>query len=148
MTVAGHTYIFEPSRWDLRGIFSDPSGREIPVEGSSLILHSDHLWFLEGRLRILYDPPLETIHSCTILPFPAGATETTWTSHHPELGRQAGRFVVVENTILSLFRSTDTSYHGSDWLRQMDAQTYEGRGILLAGDRLVSAWAVNLRRQE
>lgn len=142
-----HTYLFEPARWEVSGVFVDASGQTLAMEGHAIVLHGDEIWSLTGKTHLTGEPTVEISNDCRIIPFPPGELQTTWTSQNPALGTLKGRFVIVGDTILSFFESDDHRYRGAEWLRRVDANTYENRGVVLEGDGLLSAWAADLRRE-
>lgn len=148
MKAAGHTFLFKPARWEAEGVYTDAAGTISEAQGSSLVLHTENHWFLEGKMRLRGKDPLEIGTSCAIVPFPPGINHTTWSSQNPAYGRLSGRFVTVGDTIFSFFQNTAGPVNGSEWMRQIDAETYENRGVLFDGDRLLCAWAVTLKRRE
>lgn len=143
-----HTYLFEPSRWGATGFLVDPAGKTLAMAGHAVILHGEELWSLTGKLRLTDEPAVEIVNDYRILPFPPGELQTTWTSHSTALGTLKGRFIIVGDTILSCFESDGKQLHGAEWLRRIDADTYENRGVLIRGDRLLSAWTADLRREK
>jgi len=146
--VTAHTYLFEPALWEATGLFVDPSGKRLAMSGHAVILHGEELWSLTGKLRLTDEPLVEIVNDYRIIPFPPGELQTTWTSHSTALGTLKGRFVLVGDTILSCFESKERHLRGSEWLRWIDADTYEDRGVLLLGGRLLSAWTADLRREK
>jgi len=84
------------------------------------------------------------VNNYRVVPFEPHQVDTTWTSSNPALGAMTGRFAVVEDVILSLFRSADGRCSGSECLRQVNIHTYRDRGVLYRDERLVSCWAVHL----
>jgi hypothetical protein len=143
-----HTFLFEPAQWAAEGVFTDAAGRMSPMRGSSLILHTDRSWILEGRVYLQGAEPMEFSHTYNIVPFSSGAHSTTWNSHNPVLGSLIGAFTKVGDLLLSIFHSKDGCFTGSEWLRQMGTDRYENRGVCFEKDRLLSAWATNLTRQK
>lgn len=143
-----HTFLFQPARWEAEGTYTDGLGEILPAEGFSLVLHAGNRWFIEGKMRVLGDVQTEIYNCYAVVPFPENSCCTTWDSRAHSLGRLSGRFVVVGDTFFSFFTSCDGSHNGSEWLRQVDADTYENRGVLFAGQRLLTAWAVTLHRKE
>jgi hypothetical protein len=116
------------------------------MAGHTVILHSEGIWSLTGKIRLTGEETVEIVNDYRIIPFPPGELQTTWTSHNPALGILKGRFVVISDTILSSFESDDRQFRGTEWLRRLDADNYENRGVLFAGEKLLSAWAADLRR--
>ncbi|MCX7635867.1 MAG: hypothetical protein N2Z74_09040, partial [Syntrophales bacterium] len=67
-------------------------------------------------------------------------------AQHPTLGRLEGRFIVVDDTLISLYESEDRRYRGTEYFRMIDEDLYSNRGTLLQEGMKVSSWAVELRR--
>jgi len=141
-----HTYLFEEATWDAEGIFTDADGNQLPIEGAATVSHNPDNWMLSGKLLIQSEPPLEVENHYAINPFRGGSLETSWTAHNPALGQLRGRFVIVEDTLISTFASPDGTLHGTEILVQVDDDSYENRGMLFQGDQLVSTWAISLSR--
>jgi hypothetical protein len=146
MTV--HTFLFEPARWQANGVFIDPAGKTLPMTGHAVVLHGEGIWSLTGKLHLIGESTVEIVNDCRIVPFPPGELQTTWTSQNPALGTLKGRFVIFNDTILSSFESDDHLFRGTEWLRRLGADSYENRGVLFERERLLSAWAVELRREK
>jgi hypothetical protein len=145
--MTAHTFLFEPARWQAHGEFVDAAGQTLPMSGHRVVLHGEGLWSLTGKIRLTGAAEVAIVNDCRIIPFPPGELLTTWTSHNPALGALRGRFVIVGDAILSSFESDDHHFRGSEWLRRLDADSYENRGVLFTGERLLSAWATELRRE-
>jgi hypothetical protein len=70
-----------------------------------------------------------------------------WTSENAALGKLHGTFSIIGSSILSLYRSISSGYHGADHLRRLDDDHYESTGTLLLEDRRLSSWQVMLKRE-
>ena len=141
-----HTYLFEEATWDVEGIFSDAEGNSFPLEGAITVAHGDEHWTLTGNMEVHSDPPLTIENHYQVVPFAADRFETSWTSFNPELGELEGRVSVVEDTLFAMFQSSDGSLYGSEVLVQIDADSYENRGLLYQEGQLISSWAASLSR--
>ena len=141
-----HTYLFEEGTWDAEGIFTDGSGSQLPLEGAVTVSHSAEGWLLSGTMQVQSDPPLEVENHYVVRPIEGEEIETTWTAHNPELGRLEGRFTIIEDSLVSTFSSPDGTLHGTEVLVQVDADSYENRGVLYQEQQLISTWAVSLTR--
>lgn len=146
--MAAHTFLLKPARWQASGVFVDPAGQTLPMAGHSVVLHGEGIWSLTGKIQLTGETTVEIVNDCRIVPFPPGELQTTWTSNNPALGTLKGRFVIVGDTILSSFESDDRRFRGAEWLRRLDAGSYENRGVLFEEERLLSAWAAELRREK
>jgi len=141
-----HSYLFEEATWDAEGIFTDADGNQITIEGATAITHTDGSWILNSKLLLQGEPPVELVNRYVMAPFADNDFETSWTSHNPELGEIQGRFVLVEDSLVSTFNSPDGTLHGTEILVQIDADSYENRGLLYQDQQLVSTWAMSLTR--
>jgi hypothetical protein len=139
-----HTYLFRQGVWSADGCYRDNEDREFPVRGETRILHGDGKWLLEGKMCLFGDEEKSFSNSYEIEPFGEGRQYTSWISFNPAIGNMAGRFAVIDDTILSEFRSADDRFSGAEALRQINNQTYRSRGALFDGGRLISSWAVTL----
>lgn len=54
--------------------------------------------------------------------------------------------MIIDDTILSSYRSDNGEYSGAESLTQVNETTYRSRGFTLKGDRKLSSWAVELKR--
>lgn len=143
-----HTFLFEEGTWHARGRFMDGEGNEFRAEGQAVITHGDDRWRNDGVMRVLGDdgPRFENLYE--VEPFQDGSDITAWTSRNPDLGTLEGHFVVVGDSILSLYRSSDGSHRGTEIMRRLDDDYYAARGALLTSDgEKVSSWAVELLRR-
>lgn len=145
----GHTFLFQPGEWKAEGSFVDPEGRKVPAFGRTTIVHRDTAWVSEGFMLVRSEEGEEEIrNSYWIHPFTEAEGFTTWRSENASLGPLEGSFSVVEETILSIYRSVDGRVTGTESLRRIRKDRYHVRGALVSdGDRL-SSWAVTLTRAE
>ena len=139
-----HEYLLEPGRWAVAGVYLDDVGQRIDVLGTTAIRHGPQHWEVEGELRLLTEPPTEFRHLYRVRPFHSGRSDTSWRSDNPDLGTLKGQFALVDDTLISVYRSTSGDFHGMETLRRIEAGRYEGRGALFKGDERLSSWAVNL----
>jgi len=93
-----HTFLYEPGRWTMSGMFWSADGAGMAVEGSTEISHGQHCWMLVG------------------------------------------------SSILSLYRSEQGGYLGTEHLHQMTPDQYVADGVILMDDRRLSSWRVTLTR--
>jgi hypothetical protein len=124
----------------------DENDHLIPLGGEATISHQEGIWFNHSRLRILLENPIEFQSDYKIVPFGPDKDFTTWTSLNPALGRLAGKFVIVDDSILSFFQSEDGQYTGFEYLRKLDESTYTNRGALFQGAQKGSSWIAELRK--
>lgn len=141
-----HTFLYEPGVWTLSGMFWSAEAQGIAVEGRTEISHGKGVWMLAGRMRVLASPPAEFVNIYTIEAPASDALESRWSSENATLGKLHGAFMVVGPCILSVYRSEQGGYHGTEHLRQIAPDQYEATGVLLMDDRRLSSWHVTLAR--
>lgn len=139
-----HTYLFKQGLWSADGVYRDGEGNEFPVRGETTIRHGEGRWLLTGKMCLFGDEEKSFSNSCEIEPFDEQGQCTSWISFDPATGDMAGRFAVVDDTILSEFGSRDGRFSGAESLRRINGHTYRSRGALFEGGRLISSWAVTL----
>jgi hypothetical protein len=141
-----HTYLLQEGLWIASGFYFDETDRLIPMGGETSITHRENLWLLQSTMRILLEEPTGFHSDCEIIPFLPGRNDTTWQSLNPAVGKLLGRFVIVDDSILSFFQSEDGRFTGAEYLLKMDDATYRNRGVLFEGDRKGSSWIAEMRK--
>lgn len=141
-----HTFLYEPGVWTLSGMFWSGDAEGIAVEGRTEISHGRDCWMLAGRMRVLAAPPVEFVNVYTIETPGRDPLASKWTSENPTLGRLHGVFAVAGPAILSIYRSEQGGYQGTEHLRQITTDQYEAYGVLLMEDRRLSSWHLTLTR--
>jgi hypothetical protein len=141
-----HTFLFEPGLWTLSGTFWTADEQGIAVEGRTEISHGKDCWMLAGRMRVLASPPAEFVNVYCIEVPGREALASKWTSENSTLGKLHGVFSVAGQAILSLYRSEQGGYYGTEHLRQITLDQYEGFGVLLMDSRRLSSWQLTLQR--
>jgi len=109
-----HTYLFEEGTWNAHGIYIDETGNEFPVEGRSTILHREKTWEMSGFMRVFANPPAEFNGNYEIDPFTSKKYCTKWSCQNPALGDLRGNFVVINDSILSVYTTKRSEYTGCD----------------------------------
>ena len=143
-----HTYLFQPALWTGVGTFWCGDGQPLPAEARTEVAHRTECWLLSGTLKVLGSPPVEFVNAYWIeVPGRDGAA-VKWSSENAALGKLHGTFSIIGSSILSLYRSESTGYHGADHLRRIDDDSYESTGVLLLEDRRLSSWQLLLRRTD
>ncbi|MDI9570202.1 MAG: hypothetical protein QM278_05645 [Pseudomonadota bacterium] len=142
-----HTFLFDENIWIAAGVYIDGHGRLHSVRGEIRIVHEEALWIHESRMSLEDNPAVEFVSRSEILPMDRKREWTSWSSENPALGRLAGRFVLVDDSILSSCVSTDGSVQGVECLKMIEDDLYWHRGCLFQGDKKLSSWAVDLRRR-
>jgi hypothetical protein len=144
MSRSEHTYLFKQGLWSADGNYYDSDGREFPVRGETRIKHGDGKWLLNGTMCLFGDEQNTFSNSYEIDLFEPGRLYTSWVSFNPAIGSMSGRFAVVDDTILSEFRSDDGRFSGAESLRQISRHKYRSRGMLFEGGKMISLWTVTL----
>lgn len=116
------------------------------MDGETSIKHLETRWLFEGVLRVRGDRPALHHNRYDIAPFSPGARSTHWTSSNPAVGALRGRFVVVDDAILSIYASPTGRFRGFETLQQRNPTRYTARGTLLEEDKVLSTWAIELTR--
>jgi len=142
--MAGHTFLFREGIWRAEGEFLDGTGSRSEVEGRAQVRHYPDRWVLESEMRTRAAKPIEQRSVYEIVPFPPGNIATAWTSQNAALGTLRGRFLVVGDTILSVYESATGRYRGYESVLQREERRCAARGALFDGAKLLSAWAVEL----
>ena len=143
-----HTYLFQEGLWVAKGVYIDERGNDSSVEGEARISHVDDMWVNEAWMKMLGHDPLVFQNRYEIIPFDPGRDFTSWASSSPTLGTFLGMFIVVEDSILSTYRSKDRKYSGTEYLRKIDDVLYWNRGALMDSDKKLSSWVIELRKVE
>jgi hypothetical protein len=97
-------------------------------------------------MRIILEEPTDFHSDYEIIPFLPGRDDTTWQSLNPAMGNLLGRFIVIDDSIISFFKSEDGRFTGAEYLLKMDDTTYRNRGVLFEGDRKGSSWIAEMRK--
>jgi len=148
METTRHTFLFHPGTWHALGTYIDNQGKTVAAEGTVSIIHQGDLWVNEGSIKVLGENRLEFLNHYEIVPFERDGLTTTWCSRNPSLGTLYGVFAVVGDSILSAFSSEDGASTGMEYLRQLEPEQYENRGVLFHEGLMVSSWAMELRKHE
>ena len=147
MTKTKHTFLFQEGLWVAGGIYFDDRDHPLPLEGKTRVSHLEGLWVNEGAMELKSGANPLIIHNrYEIIPFQEGSTVTTWKSSNPAAGLLLGRFVIVEDAILSACLSENGDFSGSELLLKITDTHYLNRGVFLKGDEKLSSWAVELKK--
>jgi hypothetical protein len=142
-----HTFLFQEGFWNVRGYYFDDMENTLPLMGIARITHIEGLWVNEGEMDITAgEKPIKIYNRYEITPFREGKTQTTWESKNPDLGTLLGRFVIVNDAILSTCRAKSGAYTGVEFLLKISNTHYQNRGVLLKGIDKLSSWSVDLRK--
>jgi hypothetical protein len=141
-----HTFLFEEGVWRAEGTYIDGSNTSLRAEGFITITHTPERWINEGALRLLLEKPIEFQNRYEIVPFEEGHDFTTWNSFNPVIGELKGRIVIVDDSLISVYRSDNEEYSGSEYLLQVNERVYANRGFAFKENDKISSWAVSLTR--
>jgi len=141
-----HTFLLKEGLWGVEGEFLDASGKATSVSGEAHVRHYPERWVYEGTLRAATSPPTEHRTVYEIQPLAPGNFSTLWTSKSPAFGTLHGRFLVVGDAILSSYASATGRYRGQDTMFRRDERRYSARGAMMDGERVISAWRIELLR--
>ncbi len=141
-----HTFLFEPGIWSGSGTFWRGDGEAMEVQARTEIAHRPECWLLSGSLKVLGSPPVEFVNAYRIDPPGRHHASLKWASENAPLGKLQGTFSIVGSCVFSVYRCTDSGYHGAEHLEQIDSNTYRSAGLLLLEDRALSSWQILLRR--
>ena len=142
-----HTYLFEQGSWHASGIYVDENGIHFTLEGQASVSHGDTAWKICGTMRVLSDPPAEFQNVYEIEPFDPKGDSTRWSSQNPALGELRGNFVVIDDSILSVYTTQNNDYTGTEYVQQISEDHYINRGVLMKEDVKISSWSVDLKRK-
>jgi len=140
-------FLFEENIWVAKGVYMDDQGRYHPVEGETKITHTERLWINDSCMTLQGDNTVEYKTRYEIVPMERGQELTSWISENPALGKMMGKFIIVDDSIISIFTSENGALQGTECLRLIDDDLYSNRGCLLRGDKKISSWAVELRKK-
>jgi hypothetical protein len=139
-----HSFLLQPGRWIATGRFCGAGGSH-PARGETTVLRDSALWRIKGVMEVLADPPMRMENRYGIRPCNA-PDRLDWVSENPAIGRLTGTFLLLDDAILSEFRSADGAWRGEERLARRSAGRYAAAGRLLAGKYVVSEWRVDLVR--
>lgn len=139
-----HTFLLMEGIWIAKGTFYDENNNIIQVEGSTKITHKKELWLNEGYMKLMLDNPIEMQNRYEIIPFDKDFT--SWQSYNPALGTLIGKFMVVEDTIISTYTTENGEYSGSECLIKINDNLYSTKGFAFKGNSKLSSWSVELSK--
>ena len=140
-----HTFLLKEGLWRSEGEFIDGAGKRTAVTGEAHIRHYPDRWVYEGVMRAATVPPAEHRTVYEIQPMAPGNFATLWSSKSAAFGTLHGRFIVLGDAILSSYESATGRYRGQDTIVRRDDKRYSARGALFDSQKLLSAWAVELK---
>lgn len=137
-----HTYLYLEGIWGVKGHYYDEDNFPVPVNGRSEIHHRDGLWINESFMRVSGNEQEEVRNAYEIVPF--ASDFTVWNSVDRTMGRLIGKYMVVDDTIISTFLSEDGEFSGFECMIKKSDTRYLVRGFIFAGKRKLSSWVLEL----
>src|SRR5512134_1277267 len=141
-----HTFLLADGFWVAEGEYYDRHGNVYSAALQSETAHREGVWVNDWILKVFFDEPVMIANRYEFEPFGPGKNSTPWKAVNRFLGNLSGRLVVVGDSMLSLFRSEDGRYSGTEWLQMVGERTYRSRRVLLDGDKVFSSWAMELQK--
>jgi hypothetical protein len=137
-------YLFHEGSWWATGYFCDAGGERRDVRGETLVRHLPGLWISESVFSSSGARAIEHRNRIEIVPFSAGSRSSQWQSVNSTVGSLNGRFVLVEDCILSTCSSPTGRYRGFESILRVETGRYVARGSFLDEGRILSTWALDL----
>lgn len=142
--MAEHTFLLRERLWRAEGEFIDALGTRTGVEGEAEIRHYPDRWISASVMRTKSPKPLESKSVYEIHPLAPGNLSMSWTSQSATAGSVNGRFLILGDAILSTWESATGRFRGTETMLMRDPSRYSARGALYDGQKLLSAWIVEL----
>ncbi len=140
-----HTFLYQEGVWKANGIFSDENRQDIEINGQMDIRHEKNSWIAESFLEMQLKEPVQIMNRYQIDVPETEQPFLPWTALNMVLGPTKGHFVVVGDTIFSLFQTSD-GQRGSESFRKIDDQHYHNKGFLIENDKVVSRWEIGWKK--
>lgn len=141
-----HTYILEPGKWDATGKYYNNSQNYVTVRGEAESIHGESEWTLVVTLRLDMENPLDFYSKYLIKPVSPDEEFTFWHSHNPLFGHILGKFMIIDDMILSSFQSGDRQYTGTECLLMIDENFYRNWGFVFHEANKQYSWVTEIRR--
>ncbi len=142
-----HTYILEEGVWQTTGRYYDEYENCYQMEAETKTTHNKDEWIHEGTMIIHSPQILELSNRYEIIPMVNNKSFTNWVQFNPDLGIITGKLMIMENTILSCYRSETGEYTGTEVLIQTSPDKYTNRGFAFRGNEKLSSWSADLLRK-
>lgn len=145
LDIISHPYFAKGATWAAEGWYRDEHGYTLPCEGMTRVAHGRSQWSISTELRVLvFDSPL-TLRGTYDLNIPEpGDTEAFWTSEGGTLGPLAGRFTVIDDTLMISAFSEDGRTVLLESLFLTEDDDYLSRGNLMRDGDTVALWSMTL----
>lgn len=141
-----HTYIMEPGKWTAIGKYYDNSQSYVTMRGEAETIHGKSEWTQIITAQFDMENPLEFCSKYLIKPLEPNVDYTFWRSHNPLFGHILGKFMMIDDMILSSFRSSDQQYTGTECLLRIDENFYKNWGFVFHEANKQFSWSTELRR--
>lgn len=147
-----HTYLFQEAIWQAVGLYINGKGGVIEVQGKSVVTHRSNSWRNECLMLLKADNTIEYRTSdyrisYEIEPFEETKDVSHWVASNSAVGKLYGHFVIVDDTILSLFQTRTGNVKGMEYLRKINDSQYQSKGTLFEEAQKISSWTIDLKRQ-
>ena len=141
-----HTYLFEEGTWSAHGNYFDAENNDMEVKGESRIKHEKDQWHINSFME-LQDAAKTRIKSTYVISAMSSSDEYSfWESDNPDLGKLLGRFMIVGDSIMSMYQSESRLYSGTEVLTKISDRKYLSKGFAFYGDEKLSSWEVTLEK--
>lgn len=142
-----HTFLLQKGAWTGKGVYFDENRVFTPLISRVEITHLRDLWLNVGMMKLFLDEEVVIRNSYEIVPFADGSDVTAWKSFNADLGCIHGKFIIVDDTIISVFHSESGQYTGTEHLSQVTETHYRCRGVSFQSGEKQSSWSLELRRE-
>jgi|CZCB01.1.fsa_nt_gi hypothetical protein len=143
-----HTFLFQEGVWKVEGQYFGGLNNPIPLTGEIRIAHTVSKWLYDASMQLLTQTPVEFQNLYEIVPFEEDGDTTSWKSYNPEIGRLYGRYMIVDDSILSMYQSEGGEYMGMEYMLMVNKKTYKARGYTLHGKVRASSWSATFTKVE
>jgi len=141
-----HTFLFEEATWEATGTYYAESQQPIPASGKVKIIHEQDDWINEGVMELAIPSTQPIYNRYEIIPFESDKDSTSFTSLNPALGKIHGKFIIVGDTIISIYNTNDMTFRGTEFISKVNDDLYYAKGVLLHNDQKISSWDMKLTR--
>lgn len=140
-----HTFLWQEGVWQAKGIFYDDKRKSVQATGQMEIQRLKEAWIAESFLEMNLEETLRITNRYKIdLPVDDGIS-ASWTALNMAMGPIQGNFVILGDTIFSIFKTLD-GQNGSESFRKIDDNHYHNKGFLLENNKVVSSWEIEWKK--
>lgn len=141
-----HTYLLEKGNWDVRGHFTNALHTQAEVKGTTRVDHLPEHWTSDSELNLKNTALGALMSHYRFAPLEKNADSTTWVAEDPLEGTIRGTLCIVDDSLISTFRSDATNYHGVDVMRKLKDNAYQSRGFVMKDGERLSSWQLSFSR--